>query len=131
MSLSSSSADSRLSSVWKDIANPSYSALCMPYTGAACLTYSSARDSVRSEYCGFCSAPSASVAFGFARPRLRPAAAPAAPPAAPPHLHAQFASVGLEASHDIDELDFNDWLEAVFKKFDTDNSGMCACRNTP
>ena len=48
MSLSSSSADSRLSSVWKDIANPSYSALCMPYTGAACLTYSSARDSVRS-----------------------------------------------------------------------------------
>ena len=67
MSRSSAAADSCLSSVWKDMANPSYNARCMPYTGAACLTYSIARDNVRSEYCGFWSALSTSVVLAAKR----------------------------------------------------------------
>ena len=30
------------------------------------------------------------------------------------HAHASFGSVGLEASGELDELSFNDWLEKVF-----------------
>ena len=75
-----------------------------------------------------------SVAFAFARPRLRPAGTSGGSSSSSggasagsggggsgggsssQHLHAQFASVGLEATRELDELSFNDWLEAIFTK---------------
>lgn len=61
-----------------------------------------------------------SAAFAFARRVSRPGAV-GAPRAAdgdddPNHLHAQFASVGLEAAGELDELTFSDWLEEVLRK---------------
>jgi G3E family GTPase len=48
-----------------------------------------------------------SAAFAFASP-------PAPSPSIKGHAHAAFGSVGLEASVDLDELAFNDWLEGIF-----------------
>lgn len=33
------------------------------------------------------------------------------------HLHDRFGSIGIERDGDINELDFNDWLTAVFTKY--------------
>ena len=60
-----------------------------------------------------CPAPGA-AAFAFAQPS--PSRRPAAPAVVDPsHLHADFASVGLQSSADLDELTFSDWIEGVLK----------------
>ena len=60
--------------------------------------------------------PDPAQPFAFvARPArpMRPAADEAA---GGEHLHDMFGSVGLEAAAPIDELSFNDWLEAIFRR---------------
>jgi G3E family GTPase len=62
--------------------------------------------------------PPGSAAFGFVarrRPDRRAAEGAAAAPGRA-HLHASFASVGLESSAELDELSFSDWLESILDR---------------